>query len=316
MKNRWSWTFVLPFLAGCGGGDSGSGETEAARAAAAALPPVIVAERGGFVPEGIEWDAANGRILTGSVTEGSVYQIHPDGRVTTVVSDPDLVSSIGIEVDEPRDRLLVANSDLTALQGGSRGQAQLGVYELGTGERIAMVDLAATLPPSEDRVHFANDVAVGPDGTAYVTDTQANSIYQVDLEYQASLLHRFDGEGLALNGIEVHPNGYLLVAGGEILWKVPLDDPAAATRVALPESVPGQDGLVWTPDGRLVVVSNSANRIVGFRSEDDWATAELAGVGVYATQATTAAVAGDNIYVVHPHFADAEPPSVELVPLP
>ena len=48
-------------------------------------------------------------------------------------------------------------------------------------------------------------------------------------------------------------------------------------------------------------------------SEDNWATAQLAGVAPYETQATTAAVVGDDIYVVHPHFADEDPPSVERV---
>jgi hypothetical protein len=42
-------------------------------------------------------------------------------------------------------------------------------------------------------------------------------------------------------------------------------------------------------------------------------TADLAGVAPYATQATTAAVIDDDVYVVHPHFADADPPSVARV---
>ena len=63
------------------------------------LPPaMIVAERGGFIPEGVEYDTANGRIPTGSLSEGSIFHIRNDGQVTTVVSDPDLVSSVGIEV--------------------------------------------------------------------------------------------------------------------------------------------------------------------------------------------------------------------------
>jgi hypothetical protein len=32
---------------------------------------------------------------------------------------------------------------------------------------------------------------------------------------------------------------------------------------------------------------------------------------VLAGQATTAAVVGDEIWAVHPHFADAEPPTIE-----
>ena len=149
---------------------------------------------------------------------------------------------------------------------------------------------------------------------AYVTDTRMNVIYRVGLDYQASVLHRFEPmEGLGLNGIVSHPSGYLLVAGGTTLWKVPLDDPGSATQVTLPEEVPGQDGMVWTADGRLAIVSNSGNRVVALTSEDEWATAQLAGVAPYESSATTAAAVGDDIYVIHPHFADADPPSLERV---
>ena len=96
------------------------------------LPAMIVAERGGFIPEGVEYDQANGRLLTGSLAEGTIFQIHNDGRVSPIVSDPDLRSSVGIEADEPRDRLLVANSDRSVFQGGGAGQAKLGVYNLTT----------------------------------------------------------------------------------------------------------------------------------------------------------------------------------------
>ena len=64
-----------------------------------------MAECGGFIPEGLEYDRTNERFLTGSLSEGSVFEIHVDGRVTVVVDDPDLVSSVGIEVDELHDRL-------------------------------------------------------------------------------------------------------------------------------------------------------------------------------------------------------------------
>ena len=290
-------------------------EPEPLAETAEVIPETIVAERGGFIPEGVEYDTTNGRFLTGSLAEGSIFQIHNDGRVTTVVSDPDLVSSVGIEVDEPRNRLLVANSDRTVFEGESAGQAKLGVYNLTTGERVSMVDLAGAIDDApDDAAYFANDVAVADDGTAYVTDTRMNVIYRVGLDYQASVLHRFEPmEGLGLNGIVSHPSGYLLVAGGTTLWKVPLDDPGSATQVTLPEEVPGQDGMVWTADGRLAIVSNSGNRVVALTSEDEWATAQLAGVAPYESSATTAAAVGDDIYVIHPHFADADPPSLERV---
>lgn len=277
------------------------------------LPDVIVAERGGFVPEGVEYDMDNGRLLTGSLSEGSVFEIHGDGRVTPFISDPDLVSSVGIEADELRNRLLVANSDRSVFQGGGRGQAMLGVYDLTTGERLAMVDLAAAAADAgDDASFFANDVAVADDGAAYVTDTRMNLVYRVDGDYQASVFHRFDDGGPGPNGIVEHPAGYLLVARGDALWKVPLAEPASAAAVTLPEEIPGQDGMVWSA-GRLAIVSNSGNRVVALTSADEWVTAALAGVAAYEPQATTAAVVGDDVYVVHPHFADDDPPSVSRV---
>jgi hypothetical protein len=178
-----------------------------------------------------------------------------------------------------------------------------------------MVDLAAavTTPPA-GAVYFANDVAVGDDGTAYVTDTRMNVVYRVSPDYQASVLHRFEpAQGLGLNGIVYHSSGYLLVAGGTVLFKVPLDNPAGTTPVTLPEPIPGQDGMLWTADQRLAIVSNSSNRVVALTSSDGWATAQIAGVASYSVQATTAAAVGDDIYVVHPHFGDQDPPSIERV---
>ncbi len=287
-------------------------EPPPAPAAAETLPDVIVASRGGFIPEGVEYDMLNGRLLTGSLTEGSVFRIHADGRVEALVEDAELVSSVGIEADEARDRLLVANADRSVFQNGGVGQAKLGIYNLTSGERIAMVDLAATVDAGDDAMHFANDVAVTDNGAAYVTDTRMNVIYRVDADQAASVFHRFEDGGAGPNGIVHHPGGYLLVARGAALWKVPLDDPAAAAAVTLPEEVPGQDGMVWTA-GRLAIVSNSANRVVALTSDDDWATAEIAGIASYEEQATTAAVVGDDVFVVHPHFADDEPPSFERV---
>jgi len=295
---------------------SGSTEPEpepvSAPAEPEAWPSPIVAERGGFIPEGVEYDMTNDRLLTGSLSEGSIYEISRDGAVTALVTDADLVSSVGIEADEPRDRLLVANSDRSVFDGSGAGQAKLGVYALATGERMAMVDLAAAVPDApSDAAYFANDVAVDDGGTIYVTDTRMQVIYRVGDDYEASVLHRFDT--FAPNGIVHHPSGYLLVAGGTELWKVPVDDPSAATAVALPEEIPGQDGAVWTSSGELALVSNSSNRVVALTSDDDWATAQVARTASYDTQATTAAVVGDDVFVVHPHFADEEPPSFERV---
>jgi len=283
-----------------------------------ALPDMIVIERGGFIPEGIEYDTTNERILVGSLAEGTVFEIAPDGTMTPVVEDMDLVSSVGIEVDEDRNRLLVANADSSVFgpDAPGPGQAKLGIYDLETGERLAMVDLAAAIPDAPaDARYFSNDVAVGADGTAFVTDTMMSVIYRVGSDNQASVLHRLES-GAAPNGIVYHDGGFLLVVAGDgNLYKVPVDDPDATTQVMLPEAIEGGDGMVWTADGRLAIVSNSQSRVIALASDDDWMTARLAGTASFEGQGTTAAVAGDDLLVVKPHFADQDPPSIERVTL-
>ena len=289
-------------------------EAPATPAPAAPQGQVITVARGGFIPEGIEYDQANGRFLTGSLAEGTIFTIGRDGSVVPFIRDADLVSSVGIEADEPRDRLLVANSDRAAFAGDAAGQAKLGVYNLTTGERIAMVDLAAVIGTPSPK-YFANDVTVDGDGNAYLTDTMAGVLYRVTPDYQASVLHRFTNlpEGAQVNGIVYHDGGYLLVVAGQYTYKVPVANPAGTTQVSVAEPVDGQDGIAWAADGTLVATSNSGTepRLVKFRSSDGWATAQRAGVAVLAGQATTAAAVGNDVWAVHPHFNDAERPTIE-----
>jgi sugar lactone lactonase YvrE len=288
--------------------------------AADAAPTAITLKAPGSLPEGVEYDSKNKRFLVGSLSEGTVYSIANDGTRKPFIQDPDLKSSVGIEVDEERNRLLVANSDAAVFRGQAAGQAKLGIYDLTSGKRIAMIDLAAA-GPKDAKSHFANDVAVGKDGSVYVTNTMARVIYKVDAKNTASVLvpNSFGAGQVMLNGIEAHPSGYLLVAdstAGE-LYKVPLSNPGSLTKVKLPEPVTGADGIVFHPDGCLIVVRNDASRsVIALKSTDDWATAKVDARGQFGAQGTTAAVKDGSVYVVQPFFADAKAnPVIEHVHL-
>jgi sugar lactone lactonase YvrE len=278
------------------------------------FPARIVAERGGFIPEGIEFDTTARRLLAGSLVDGTIYEIRPDGTLDTFVVDTELVSSIGIEADEARDRLLVANADRSVFGGQGPGVAKLGVYRLSTGERLAMIDLGRLARPDADDIVFVNDLTVDAAGNVFLTDTFMNVIYRVDPSYQATLLYRFEPTtGLGLNGIVHHVDGYLIVAaiGGQgVLYKVPVADPQAARPIALSQPAIGADGLVWDSAGRLVVVSNSTGSALAYASTDGWESATLVGTASFEGQSTTGAAVDDAIHVVQPHFNDAEPPVV------
>ena len=281
--------------------------------AAGSLPDSITMKTAGFIPEGVEYDTKNKRFLVGSIAQGKVFVVAPDGALTPFISDADIKSSVGLEVDEERNRLLVAVSDRSQ----PAGAAKLGVYDLRTGKRIALVDLAAA-GPAEAKEHFANDLAVGPDGSTYITDTRARVIYKVTSQNAASVFVALSGAE-RLNGIVVHPKGYLLVgeSGAGDVYKVPLDKPGSFSKVTLPEPVLGVDGMLWHPDDRLIVVRNDKSQtVVSLKSSDDWASATVDSKGTSSTQQTTAALADGGVYVVHPFFNDAAAmPSLERVTL-
>ena len=129
-------------------------------------------------------------LLAMSETESKIFQIHNDGRMTTVVSDPDLVASMGIEVDEPRDRLLVVG----------RGQAKLGVYNLTTGERIAMVDLAAAI--NDDMLAYRSQRKATPTG-----HEPLHKMLHDHLPFRTPLKNRAEGDSSLSFSMQSDPKG-------------------------------------------------------------------------------------------------------------
>lgn len=315
-------------LAGCApAGETGDEETAAGSepaAAAEVLQDTLHIPVPGLHPEGVEWDGEQGRFLVSSVTTGTVTAVMADGTRQPFVEDPEITASIGIHVDDVNRRLLVANSMVGAIMDPSNpGQAKLGIYDLATGERIDMVDLGALRPEGR---HFANDMTSAPDGTIYLTDSLSPLIYRVSPDGEASVLvedERLTGERVGLNGIEWHPDGYLLAAimGRSALVKVPLAAPEELVEVQLPEPISG-DGLFLEPDGTLVVVGSttgadgeSRSEVLWLRSEDGWNSAAISGRAP-AGGATTGVVHEGAVFVVNPHFealGASEPhPSFEI----
>jgi len=278
-------------------------------------PDIITVERGGFTPEGIEYDHLNQRFLLGSFIEGKVFALAANGELTTVVDDPAVNAIIGIEVEEDRQRILAAIADPGVFAGQTNGFAQAGIFDLTTGARLALVSLdEAYLDAPQDTRFFPNDLVADITGNIYVTDSFAVVVYKIDTQGNASIFVRRDQfpESQSINGIISHPDGYLLIAGSGtgVLYKADTRNPENFSIVGLPEKLPGIDGMVWDSKGNLVMTSTG--RTVMLESRDNWASAQLVATAPQGAASTVARV-GDNMYVVYPHFADQEPPSVEKV---
>lgn len=247
----------------------------------------------GLLPEGLDYNAETGQFLVGSLTQGTIYAITPadDGTATVepLIEDADLMATVGIQVDAASHRLLVTNSAADAFLGGA-GAAGLAAYDLETGERLFLVDLA---PLYESATNFANDVAVDGEGSAYVTNSFAPVLYKVTADGDASVL--VEDEQLAApflggNGIVFVPYGYLLVAnsGTQSLLKVTLGDEISVTPVEL--DVPfGADGMILADDDTLYAVANreDGQMIVRVSSDDEWTTATVTELSMTTDAATS-----------------------------
>jgi sugar lactone lactonase YvrE len=291
------------------------------------IPTAITFNRSGLYPEGVSHDALHQRFLVSSITQGTIGQVNYEGHYTPFIQDSRLLSTVGLKVDEYRKRVLVTVSDIgvsprsTPATIGRYGA--LGMYDLSTGQRLHFPNLGALRP---DLPHFINDVALDHLGNAYVTDSFSPIIYRVDVTGRARVFMENPafatnpGE-FGLNGIVVHPHGYLLVAfmqGGK-LYRIPLDNPMAHEEVAINAQLMGPDGLLLSKDGKqLIVVDNGGgqapDKIYSFSSDDNWATGTL--TETFTTPepvfATTATGYGKDVFVLYAHLhkllGGADPP--------
>ncbi|TCC48997.1 hypothetical protein E0H75_20805 [Kribbella capetownensis] len=253
-----------------------------------AFPEVVNGSAPSLHPEGTAYDPTRNAFLVSSIRHGTVSVVRPDGRTSTLISHPWMISTLGVKVDVRRQRVLVAHGDLGV---GARSTPEtamhrsgIGIFDLRTGALRQFVDLAAVAGPG---LHLANDLALASDGTAYVTDALSDALLRIDVRGRAAVLVRdarfHDPDpptSFGLNGIVWHPRGYLLVVkswGGQ-LFRISLGHKPSVRQVATDQPIHNGDGLVLRPDGSLLAVTNplgpqgvSAVRLL--RSRDGWSSA-------------------------------------------
>lgn len=225
-------------------------------------------------PEGLDYDKRGDRFFISSITRGDVGQVI-DGEYSVWVTNPNFVSTIGLHVDQSGKRVLITNSNIDG------SLAALAAYDL-SGEFLFYAELHSLRAGG----HFANDVTVDHRGNAYVTDSYAGILYKISHGGEAEIF--LEDPALApapgafgLNGIDYDPRGFLLVgkADGNILIKVPLDEPESWSQVSVNTPLFSPDGLYLKNPNELLVVSNDFggenSRVQTFRTKDRWETATL-----------------------------------------
>ncbi|MCZ2860676.1 SMP-30/gluconolactonase/LRE family protein [Blastococcus sp. VKM Ac-2987] len=288
----------------------------------------LFGDLGGSQFEGIDV-VEHGR--TFYVTETSGGEIHRgrlDHRATRVWLDEEDAledgrrTAVGIATDRG-DRVHVAGGDNRTQDGAPADAPDFWVYD---DDR----ELLAALRVPVDGPVFLNDVVIGPDGAAYVTDSTTPRIFRIAREHgdwTATLWSDAAGpipqepDTFGLNGIEVAPDGRSLVVGHSAAGQLWRFDLATATPTLVDTGdvdLTSADGLV-VQGGTLVAVRNFPRVLTYLELDRDAASAEL--IAEVATDPdrvlTTADVVRGRLLLVDSQFEE-DPPSrtSEVVVLP
>lgn len=284
-------------------------------------PDEILIAATDLLPEGVIWHSDLEMLMVGSIAQGGVWAVTADGqalRFDTGSSNGDEAGTVGLAWDDGDgtrpSRVAAAFADLSTLSTGS-AVAWLGLYDGETGEQVAYVDLAEATPSGVEV--FANDVAFDPaNGDAYVTNTATPLIWRVGPDGTAEVFANLPGDGSArgLNGIVVHPDGYLIVAAIQSgnLFTVALDDPTEQGRIALDEPL-RFDGLHLLHRSSLlgVVQPNAGSfdddpALVELSTRDNFRSAQVTRRAdlIASATPTTLTVAEGRPFVIHSHLLD------------
>ncbi|MEL6558839.1 MAG: SMP-30/gluconolactonase/LRE family protein [Bacteroidota bacterium] len=232
-------------------------------------------------PEGIAYSKKLKKFFVSSIHYGKIGTVDLKGNYSEFVDDEELVSSLGLLIDEKKNLLIACVADpgvsVKTDQSTQGKLAKLIAYHLKTGKKAYSIDLAAI---NKSSGNFANDLAMDKAGNIYITNSFSPVVFKVTAGGKASIFatsDHWDKEGFSLNGIAFHEDGSLIVSQSNTgaLYTVSLKDPKNIQKINVNE-MPGADGIILSKSNELIVLSNSEKTLYKVTSNDNWQSANIA----------------------------------------
>lgn len=271
----------------------------------------ITFEAPDLYPEGIAFDSTRNVYYVSSARLGQVGKVTPDGKYAILHGAADLKSTYGIKMHPDGRHVLVCVGDANYSKFTSPDTrtklAKLISIDAETGKRDMEVDLSRLLPGK----HFVNDMTLDDKGNIYLTDSFAHAIYRVSPDGKASVFAKnslFETEGIGLNGIVYHPEGFLLADNSNTgqVYKIDIANPKNVQKVKIDQFFLGADGLLLNDRNNLTMVVNGGNdKIYRLESKDNWQSAALAATTLAADRFTYPATATryqNNTWIMNARF--------------
>lgn len=212
-------------------------------------------------PNGIA-RASNGTLYVGSVTSGKILRIQPNGKIDTFFpGNSEIFAANSLRLDEQRGILWGASSDFLGVRGAdgkvTRRPHRIFALDFRTGKVLRVI-----LMPDGG---FGNDMVIDPKGGVYITDSNRPRIHYLapgakQLQVWAED-DRLRSQPVGLAGIARAANGVVVVglfSGGKLFKVTPsLQGKPQVEAISLQRSIENSDGMVFAPDGSLLVLEGA-----------------------------------------------------------
>jgi len=213
-----------------------------------------------FWPEGIDADPRTQRLYIASVRHRVVAEVLSDGSSHELWARDrdDLAPVLGVRVDTARNSVWATTSGLRNVPGfdsADTAKASLLRFDLASHTIVQRVDF-----PVVRGGHVLGDLAVGPDGSVWIPDSQQPILYRLRPnattldEIRSPLFYSLQGAAPTPDGKWLYVADYSLgllrmnIASGAIAL---LSSPDNATVV-------GCDGIIWH-EGSIIAVQNGVS---------------------------------------------------------
>jgi sugar lactone lactonase YvrE len=264
-------------------------------------------------PEGVDYDTRTRRWYVTSVAHRTIVEIDPNGHTRELWprDTPRLASMLAVRVDRARGVLWATTSvvpQMLAYVPADSNVAALLKVRIADGAVLRRWDLA----PSP-RGHTLGDVAIGPAGDVWFSDSNEPVLYR--LRRGADSLERFTSPLFrSLQGVAPTPDGRVVFVADYSHGLLRVELPSGRiTRVQdAPRSTSlGCDGIVWDRDG-IVAIQNGVSpaRVVRFtldRTRSRIVRADVVDRNPVADEPTIGTIVGrDFVYVANSQWEKHE----------
>lgn len=232
--------------------------------------------------EGVAWRPKTGEFLFGDVNGRAVWVRGKDEALRRLTPEgDDLLGVFGLAIDEATGTVWAATAAVPAMRGFTpelEGRAALAEIDLASGE-VRRTFVAGG--PGGKHGHVFGDLALGDDGTVWVTDSGAPILWR--LAPGGATLEPWveSDEFLSMQGIVVLGGAAVVSDFASGLLRVDLAT-RQVRRLEPPEdrTLIGIDGLALAPDGQLLAIQNGLRPGRVLRVELDGAADSVAAVKV------------------------------------